>query len=104
MTPVMPVKCPDELQAPLFEILNYGISMMRRYANRGESDKCAVEADHVQNVPDLIRLFNTDLLAYYLDIEVPQYLRDTDGKVVDAMRRAWDVLKKWRLANGASSP
>jgi hypothetical protein len=97
------MRSPDDIQTQLLMILEIGIVNIRYHCLAQRYHLCAVEADHVHNIPDLIEHFSVDKLAYYLEVEVAQYLRETSDQIHNGLRAPWDVLKH-RLAELRQNP
>lgn len=66
----------EDLKAVLISILRTGILRIRQLSAEGHADRCAAEADHLHNLPDMIAKPNLEALAYYLDVERPAFIRD----------------------------
>lgn len=97
------MRSPDDIQTQLLTILEIGIVNIRSHCWAQRYHLCGVEADHVHNIPDLVENFSADKLAYYLEVEVAQYLREMGGNVRDDLRAPWDALKR-RLADLRENP
>ncbi|MGC1720755.1 MAG: hypothetical protein WA746_17385 [Isosphaeraceae bacterium] len=46
--------CPAEIAEVILPILQYGLIRVRAFAWQGQAELCAVEADHIHNLPDLL--------------------------------------------------
>ncbi len=88
---------PPVIQASLLTILKLGLLNIRYHAQRKNCERCAIEANHLHNIPGLLEKFSVDLLKFYIDVEMPEYVRDTNGQVVDEIRSAWAELTDWLL-------
>jgi hypothetical protein len=79
------------------DILYTAAISIRTAANAGDARYCAVEANHVHNLPSLLKAYSAERLRYYLDAEVPRYL-DQLAQFPDSNPRAfekfWDKLRK----------
>ena len=53
----------EELDGILLEILREGLLRIRGRGWDGRPDQCAIEADHLRNLPELIRNPRPELLA-----------------------------------------
>jgi hypothetical protein len=79
------------------QILGRAILAIRVAGRNRAPDCCAIEADHIHNLPNLLRSYHRELLEYYLDVERPSYLeqlrrvRDTDAEVYRPM---WCELER----------
>jgi hypothetical protein len=76
----------SELTEVLLRILRKGILRIRGYAWAGSADLCAIEADHIHNLPSLISNPTLPLLSYYFDVSRVAFIeqaRGTSGFEVD---------------------
>jgi hypothetical protein len=88
----------EEIRDILLKILRTGILSARAAGWSNRADRCAIEADHVHNLPNLIRDLQLDLLIYYFEIERPDYIKQGGdrkqfesewqrlGEIIDEMR------------------
>jgi hypothetical protein len=67
------MQCPPRIAELITKILERGILRIRVLGWDGQADACAVEADHLHNLPDLLRDFRREKLDYYLRIERGNY-------------------------------
>jgi hypothetical protein len=86
---------PSIVQAALLTILKHGLLNIRYQAERKNCERCAIEANHLHNIPGLLENFSVDVLRYYLDLERPQYVRETNDQVLAQIRSAWVELADW---------
>ena len=86
---------PPIVQASLLTILKLGLLNIRYEAGRKNFERCAIEANHLHNIPGLLEKFSVDLLKYYIEIEIPQYARETNDQVIEEIRGAWAKLADW---------
>ena len=68
------MSCPQEIADVIIQILRDGILRIRARAWADDVEACAVESDHLHNLPALLRSYRPELLDYYLDVERPAYL------------------------------
>ncbi len=54
-----------------------------------------IEANHLHNIPGLLDKFSVDLLQFYIDVERPRYVTQTNDQVLEEMRGAWSELADW---------
>ena len=98
------MKCPDEIAEVLLEMLSTGLFRARNLGWAGRPDLCAIEADHLHNLPDLIRDFSEARLAYYWVVERPSFaeqLEDVDIK--DHWEPHWDKLRPYAESSRTSA-
>jgi hypothetical protein len=62
------------LRDALLSILREGLLRIRVLGWDGQAEQCAVEADHLHNLPELIRTLDPKFLRYYYEIAMPAYL------------------------------
>jgi hypothetical protein len=74
----------------LLEILKTGLLRIRALAWSEDAKRCAVEADHLHNLPYLLAHCDADALAYDWDVERALYMDQTES----AQLVAWEPL--WR--------
>jgi hypothetical protein len=60
------------------KILHFALLRIRELATAGRADYCAIEADHVHNIPSLIGEPNELRHAFYLEAERKHYLERVD--------------------------
>lgn len=87
------MQCPPEVAELLLQILRTGILNVRTAANRGDSKRCFIEADHIHNLPSLLTKYSPDLLEYYWSAERDCYLRNSDGP--GSFEPLWSQLEKY---------
>ena len=88
------VNCPSAIADVLTGILTTGLLRIRALGSSGNAQRCALESDHLHNVPDLLVHYSPERLTYYWEIERPAYINQTphDELVV------WEPL--WRQLSG----
>ena len=72
--------CPERIAEVIARILHTAVLRIRALGWSGDAAACSVEADHIHNLPDLLREFRPELLEYYLNVERTQFVaeaRDT---------------------------
>ncbi len=82
--------CPNEIADILLCILQTGVMRIRTLAWQGRAGLCAIESDHIHNIPNLIMNYSPEKLFYYWDIERPEYIRQVTTEHLDG----WDPM--WR--------
>jgi hypothetical protein len=84
------MNCSPEVSQLLLEILTTGLLCIRAMGWSGDAERCAIEADHIHNVPDLLAHFSPERLAYYWAVERTSYINQT----APAQLAVWEPL--WR--------
>jgi hypothetical protein len=90
------MNCPDDVAEALLEILESAVFGIRVAGWNGNAEYCALEADHVHNLPAMLREFSRSALEYYLDATRPAYieeLQQVTGSNGDAYRPLWAKLE-----------
>jgi hypothetical protein len=83
--------CPPEIAEILCEILRTGLLRIR--ASR-DAHRCAVEADHLHNLPDLLANYKPELLDYYWRVERVSFATRSSPEDVQAFEPLWKALAK----------
>lgn len=89
------MEIPEELQKPLLAIVEIGIVNIRFRCQGRRYESCEAEANHIHNIPGLLREFSADKLAYYLEVELPQYLREIGNNPRGDLLEHWEILRRW---------
>jgi hypothetical protein len=82
--------CPAEIAETLLSILQTGVLRIRSLAWDGEAEQCGIESDHIHNLPDLIADYSPEKLAYYWNVERPEYMKQVPRERL----RGWEPLWK----------
>ncbi len=80
--------CPLEIAGILASILEMGLLRIRSSGWAGQAERCAIEADHIHNLPGLIGDFSQERLVYYWQVERTAYLARTP----EAETEGWELL------------
>lgn len=83
----------DEIRDVLLDILQIGLLRIRAFGFSENPQACGIEADHLHNLPDLIKHPNIELLIYYYRVTRPTYIREMSGKT-DHYLLCWQRLAK----------
>lgn len=67
------MNCPDEIADLFLEVLYRGAIYARAAAWSEDAKLAALEADHIHNVPHLLKNFTREKLDYYWNIERKGY-------------------------------
>ena len=68
--------CPADVADALTSILRESILLIRMAGSSGDADYCAVEANHVHNLPTLLRSYDRAKLQRYLTWAQTSYISD----------------------------
>jgi hypothetical protein len=88
------IKNSDEVCQIFLEILREGLLRIRTAGWSGRSEVCALEADHLHNIPTILSKCTLASISYYYDIERPAFLRmtATDSKP-ELFEPYWERLR-----------
>jgi hypothetical protein len=89
----MAMNCPPDLATIILDILAQGILTARAAAWAGDSDRCALETDHIHNLPSLLQNYSPDLLKYYWNTQRRTYLAACSTETVGAWEPLWARLR-----------
>jgi hypothetical protein len=83
------MSCPPEIARILLQILTHAALHIRVLGGNGEAHRCAIVADHIHNLPDLIANYSPELLRFYWTVEKPIIEREFP---THAFKSLWDEL------------
>lgn len=87
------MNCPRETEDIILEIIRTGLLRIRSASWEGAAAFAAAEADHLHNLPDLLREYSPAKLKYYWDVERPSYIsRISEHGGVVAFDTLWQSL------------
>ena len=89
--------CPDEVARVALEIIRNAVLSIRVAGWQHDVEYCALEADHIHNLPSLILSYSKEKLEYYLNIERPCYvdkIKERSGNP-EAFRAQWEKLEQF---------
>jgi hypothetical protein len=92
------MECPDGIALLLLKIIGIGLINVRGFAwQGGGAEPCAIEADHIHNLPGLLANFTQSRLRYYMDVYRPEYLRQVGSTGGAALfEPIWKSLDEYR--------
>jgi hypothetical protein len=85
------MNCPSDVAEAVTEILRLGILTARGWAN--DSRRVVQELDHIHNLPDLLRNYRPEMLAYYWNSERPAHIRRVSDEQCLGFHPAWERLR-----------
>jgi hypothetical protein len=68
------MSCPSEIADIILEILQVGLLRIRAAAWASDFPRCELEADHLHNLPDLMKNYSTERLQYYWEAERTSFI------------------------------
>ena len=85
--------CPSPIAEVILDILCQGVLACRAAGWSREPARCAVEADHIHNLPGLLADYSPDKLQYYWEIERPSFAARCDPAELPQWEQLWDRLR-----------
>jgi hypothetical protein len=85
--------CPEKIAPVILEILTVGLLRIRACAWESNVDRCAIEADHLHNLPRLLAEYTPEALAYYWEVERPSFQARSAGEDFGSFSVLWDRLE-----------
>lgn len=82
----------------LMSILERSILLIRGNASNVDAVRC--EANHVHNIPQMLREFKIELLRYYWNIERIECIKFSPEKFAATHQGDWNVLAKFMQSIG----
>jgi hypothetical protein len=96
------MECPVEILPLLTSIIQDGLLSIRVHGAAGRAERCAIEADHIHNLPHLIEDYRPELPEFYWNVERPAYLRASENADAEKFRRQWNGLAEFLEATSAA--
>jgi hypothetical protein len=95
-------RCPPEIAEIIVELIETALLRIRARGWAGNSARCAVEADHVHNLPRLLSDFSPERLRYYWEMERPAFSREV-GEEDGGFHDLWERLSVYVAATATTS-
>jgi len=91
------MNCPPGISVVILDILYKGVVRTRFAGRAGDADWAAREADHIHNLPWLVRNFSLAALQKYLESQVPYYTDQSSrsGVAPTEFERHWEILRQY---------
>jgi hypothetical protein len=86
------MNCPPDIAAVALAILQMGIIRTRCFAIAANPRRCLIEADHIHNLPDLVRDYRPERLRYYWDIERPSFIAQVPESERGDLEPLWNEM------------
>ncbi|HEX7377232.1 MAG TPA: hypothetical protein VF278_08975 [Pirellulales bacterium] len=86
------MQCPDQLRDVLLDIIGNGLLRIRHFADARDWQSCFVEADHLHNLPYLIKEYHRDLLQFYWHTEREVFIQQCAQGNLGEFPSLWDRL------------
>lgn len=65
----------SDLQNVIIDIIQLGLFRVRVFSESGRMIECRNEADHLHNLPEILRSCRQELVRHYYDVERPSFLK-----------------------------
>jgi hypothetical protein len=88
------MNCPPAIATILLEMLHHGILCARAAGWSGDAERCAVEADHIHNLPELIENYSPERLRYYWDAERVSFMSSCPAGELSSWLPLWQRLQQ----------
>jgi hypothetical protein len=89
------MRCPPEVAAIIGSILSTGLLRIRAQAWNQNAERCAVEADHLHNLPALLTDFRPELLEYYWRVERVAFTQQSTPEEFTEFEPLWNALAEF---------
>jgi hypothetical protein len=86
------MQCPPEISEILTDILQTGLLRIRAWGWNQDPHRCAIEADHLHNLPTLLSSFKPELLDYYWNVERIAFIQQSSPENVAGFEHLWKAL------------
>ncbi len=86
------------------QVLRTAVLNIRLLGEQGRAKQCAIEADHVHNIPELLQTGNPGMEQYYWDVERTNCLRQADPVLASIFKPLWDQIEESRESAKSASP
>ena len=86
------MQCPPEILKTLTDILYTGLLRIRALGWSQNAARCAVEADHLHNVPALLADYKPELLDFYWRVQRVEFIRESSYEEVARYEPLWNAL------------
>ena len=86
------MQCPPEIAELVHDTLRIGILRIRSNGWSQNPERCAIEADHLHNLPALLNDYRPELLDYYLRVERMNFRAKSVSEDIVCFQPLWDAL------------
>jgi hypothetical protein len=89
------MRCPTEISDVLLDIVGRGLLRIRILGDEQKPDRCSIEADHIHNIPELLKNYSLPLLLFYWNTERPAFIEQSDHAEIESFNPPWDRLQHY---------
>jgi hypothetical protein len=100
----MHMTCPPDVARVILQILQVAVLRIRTAGWAGDGARCAVEADHVHNLPALLIDYSDELLRFYQEVERPSFMKRCGPNDLMGYESLWAELAELVSARGSARP
>ncbi|MBY0526100.1 MAG: hypothetical protein K2R98_22080 [Gemmataceae bacterium] len=88
--------CPQPVVAIVLTILQWGILRARAAGWAGDSDRSALESDHIHNLPNLLIHYHEGELVSYFKAAVPSFIAECQRRHIsfEMHEDLWQSLRQ----------
>ena len=84
--------CPPDIAELVAEILTTGLLRIRAMGWNNNPARCAIEADHLHNLPGILADYAPELLESYWRAERIAFIRQSSAEELRAFQPLWQSL------------
>lgn len=84
--------CPPDIADVVLRVLQIGLLEARAAGWSGDAERGTAQADHLHNLPDLLRRYSPRKLRYYWNAERPAFISRMGGQPL-AFEEIWAELE-----------
>jgi hypothetical protein len=96
--------CPPDVARVVLQILEVAVLQIRARGWNGDGLRCALEADHVHNLPSLLSSYSDELLRFYWEVERPTFMKRCAPGDLTGYEPLWAELAELVPAAGLARP
>jgi hypothetical protein len=91
------MNCPKPIADLVLAILTHCLLSTRAAGWGGKAAQCAIQADHVHNLPSLLADYRPELLDYYWKVQRACYIKKCmeAGVSIASLEPIWQELSKY---------
>ena len=86
------MNCPPEIAGIILDMITTAALRIRVLGWAGNAQRCAIEADHIHNLPALLRGYSPDLLRFYWEVERTSFIDLSSAAEIEGFQPLWDRL------------
>jgi hypothetical protein len=96
------MRCPPEIASIISGILSAGLLRIRAFGWNENAERCAVEADHLHNLPALLTDYRPELLDYYWRAERVGFMQRCSHDDLVEFEPLWNALAEFAAAEAVA--